>query len=371
MRVLIVPDKFKGTLDAVGVARAISRGWRRARPSDTLTLLPMSDGGDGFGSVVGSLLGARPRTATTVDAAGRARRARWWWAPASRTALIEAAQSNGLALLPPGRFHPFELDTRGVAVLVERAVQAGARTCILGIGGSATNDGGFGLARAVGYRFVDRAGTEIVRWTDLERLHAIEAPAKLLGGGRCRFVVATDVENPLLGARGASRVYGPQKGLRPEDMSHAEACLGRLACVVRARNGFDSRQPGCGAAGGLGYGLQAFLGAAWKLGFDVFAELARLDRALQRADFVVSGEGSFDRQSLMGKGVGQVLALARKRAKPTAIVAGRIADLPRRLPPPLIAARGLVELTDEASARRSPARWLERLAREVAAAVDA
>ena len=368
MRVLIVPDKFKGTLDAAGVARAIAKGWLQARPGDEVELLPMSDGGDGFGAVVGARLGARVRRVTTVDAAGRPCRAKWWWAAKSRTAILETAQSNGLALLPRGRFHPFDLDTRGVARLLEAAVRAGARTCVLGVGGSATNDGGFGLARALGWRFTDLRVADLERWTDLDRVAFVMAPPRPPARRRIqtRYIVATDVSNPLLGPRGASRVYGPQKGLRPEDMARAEACLGGLARAMKYATGFDSRLPGCGAAGGLGYGLQAFVGAERRLGFDLFAELTGLEEKLRQADLVISGEGSFDRQSVMGKGVGQLLALARVHDKPCLVLAGRLSGLPKRLRPPLRAVRALLEITDEEQALRQPGRWLTRLSREVA-----
>lgn len=366
MHVLIAPDKFKGTLDARGVATAIAAGWRRARPRDRLDLLPMSDGGDGFGAVLGGLLGARTRTLPTVDAAGRPCRARWWWAAARRMAILETAQSNGLALLPRGRFHPFDLDTTGIGRLVRQALRAGAKTILLGVGGSATNDGGFGLARDAGWRFLDRGGVPLARWTELDRLARCVPPDPPRPAGR--FVVATDVDNPLLGRRGATRVYGPQKGLRPEDLAKAEACLRRLATVVRQETGFEASGPGCGAAGGLGFGLQAFFGAERRLGFDLFAELADLDRRLGRADLVVTGEGGFDAQSAMGKGVGQLLARCQSHRRPCVVLAGRV-EVPRPAPPAILLARGLTDFVGEAEALRAPARALTRLATEIAATV--
>lgn len=367
MRVLIVPDKFKGTLTADAVARALAAGWLKARPRDTAVLLPMSDGGDGFGPVLGQLFQARARTRSTVDAAGRPRRARWWWAAEHRTAIIETAQSNGLALLPPGRFHPFDLDTRGVGRLVQGALRAGATTCLLGIGGSATNDGGFGLARALGWRFLDRQGAELRRWTDLDRLHRLEPPPP--SAQACRFIVATDVSNPLLGPRGASRVYGPQKGLRPADLPRAERCLRQLAQVARRELGIDHRLPGCGAAGGLGFGLQAFLGATRRLGFDVFAEAAQLDARVAAADLVLTGEGAVDRSSMMGKGVGQLLETCARHGKPVLLLGGRV-DLPR-LPPGVSWTGSLVDLAGEARAMAEPAPLLRELARQAALAHSA
>src|SRR5258706_8081248 len=213
LKVLIIPDKFKGTLTAFEAAKAIERGWRRARPGDFTELLPMSDGGDGFGDVLSRLLGASAQRVSTIDAAQRPAVAEWWWEPHSRTAIIESALVIGLAILPPRKFHPFTLDTTGLAVAVLAAAHKGARRCLLGIGGSATNDGGFGLARALGWQFLDSTGRPIERWIELERLTSIKRPQKS-GWRKMEIRVAVDVQNRLLGPRGASRIYGPPKGLR-------------------------------------------------------------------------------------------------------------------------------------------------------------
>ena len=311
LRVLIIPDKFKGTLTAHAAAEAIARGWRKARAQDSLELLPMSDGGDGFGEVTSALLQARSQRVKTVDAAHRPCVARWWWEPRTRTAIIESAAVIGLAMLPPKRFHPFQLDTLGLGAVVRAAAKKGATRCLMGIGGSATNDGGFGLARALGWEFLDRNGQLIEHWTGLHRLQRIRAPRRRRWFAR--RLVATDVQNPLLGPRGATRVYGPQKGLRPQDFALAERCLGRLARVVREQFGRDfAREPGAGAAGGLGFGLLAFLGAELKPGFDLFARQAALERHLRAADLVITGEGAIDRSTLMGKGVGQIARRCRR-----------------------------------------------------------
>ncbi|MGE3312508.1 MAG: glycerate kinase [Limisphaerales bacterium] len=369
MRVLIAPDKFKGTLAADAVARAIAQGWRRIRPKDDLVLLPISDGGDGFGAVLGGLLGARNLAVATVNALGRPHRSRIGWVEKSRLALIEAAQSNGLALLPAGNHHPFQRDTLGVARLIEAARRKGARHMIIGVGGSATNDGGFGMARGLGWRFLDSKGRSIDTWTGLDRLARLEGPPEPEPEREpasrrvpCRYTVATDVENPLLGPEGATRVYGPQKGLVRADLAVAEKCLRRLARVVRDQLGFDSATPGSGAAGGLGFGLMAFLGAERRLGFDVFAEYAGLERHLRNADLVITGEGSFDRQSVMGKGVGQWIRRCADRKRPVLVLAGRVAlESPESLPPG-VTARGLCDITSPAEAMERPAFWLRRLA---------
>jgi glycerate kinase len=365
LRVLIIPDKFKGTLTAAAAAEAIARGWRKARPEDSLDLLPMSDGGDGFGEVTSELLKARLQHVKTVDAAHRPCVARWWWEPRTRTAIIESAAVIGLAMLPPQRFHPFQLDTLGLGAVVRAAAKRGARRCLMGIGGSATNDGGFGLARALGWEFLNHQGELIERWTGLDQLERIDAPQRRhwFSG----FVVATDVENRLLGRRGASRVYGPQKGLRPEDFVRAERCLGRLARVVKEQFGHDfAREPGAGAAGGLGFGLLAFLGAELQPGFDLFARQAKLGRRLRAADLVVTGEGAIDRSTLMGKGVGQIAQRCRKLKIPCIGLAG-VVSASRGTGALFTQAHALTELTTVAQAKARPAYWLERLARRVAA----
>jgi len=368
LRVLIIPDKFKGTLTAAAAAEAIARGWRRARAQDALELLPMSDGGDGFGEVTSALLQAKAQRAQAVDAAHRTCLARWWWESRTKTAVIESAAVIGLARLPRQRFHPFQLDTLGLGALLRRAAKRGARRCLMGIGGSATNDGGFGLARALGWDFFDREGKLIERWTGLAQLERIRAPRRQRWFSR--FVVATDVENPLLGRRGATRVYGPQKGLGPRDFVPAERCLGRLADVVRRQFGRDfAREPGAGAAGGLGFGLRAFLGAELQPGFALFARQAALEQRLRAADLVVTGEGAIDRSTLMGKGVGQLARRCRQLEIPCLGLAGAISAGAgiRRF---FAQARALIELTTVAQARARPDHWLERLAEQVARTVQ-
>ena len=364
LHVLIIPDKFKGTLTARAAAEAIARGWRRERAEDALSLLPMSDGGDGFGEVLSALLKAKIQRVHAVDAAHRRCVARWWWEPRTRTAIIESAAVIGLAMLPPKQFHPFQLDTFGLGEVVRAATTRGAKRCLIGLGGSATNDGGFGLARALGWEFVDRKGELIERWTGLSRLERIRVPRRRRWFSA--VVAVTDVQNLLLGQHGATRVYGPQKGLRPRDFALAERCLRRLARVVKRQFGHDfARQPGAGAAGGLGFGLLAFLGAELAPGFDLFARQAALEWRLRAADLVVTGEGAIDRSTLMGKGVGQIAQRCRQLKIPCIALAGMVgADLGAGTG--FTQARALTELTTAAQAKARPAYWLERLARQAA-----
>lgn len=363
LQVLIVPDKFKGTLTAAEAAAAMARGWRRERPADGLELLPMSDGGDGFGEVMSAALNARVKTVQTVDSLGQPCTAQWWWHAATGTAIIESAKIMGLAQLPAGAPHPFERDTFGLGAAVRAAAAVGARRCLVGIGGSATNDGGFGLARSLDWEFFDRAGAPITRWPELHRLHSLQVPRRKHWFPS--LIVAVDVRNRLLGARGCTRVYGPQKGLLPEDFAAAERCLRRLATVTRRQLGRDyAIEPGSGAAGGLGFGFRCFLGARLEPGFELFAHHAGLARRLRAADLVLTGEGAIDKSTLMGKGVGQVADWCRRRGIPCLGLAGAVTA---RHPAKggFTQARGLVDLTTLEEAKARPAHWLTELAREM------
>ena len=363
LTILIAPDKFKGTLTAGEAARAIARGWGRARPQDTLEVLPMSDGGDGFGEVTGKRLGAKVQTVNTVDAAHRPCQARWWWAAKTKTVIIESASVIGLAMLPPGKFHPFELDTFGLGAVIRAASARGAQRCFIGIGGSATNDGGFGLARALGWEFLDDGGGLIQRWTDLHRLAQIRAPKRQRWFDE--LIIAVDVQNPLLGSRGATRIFGPQKGLQPSELMEAERNLRKLAQTLGGKSKLQT-QPGAGAAGGLGFGLLAFLRAEAEPGFDLFARYAKLEARLRTADLVITGEGRLDESTLMGKGVGQIARRCRRLKIPCIALVGMKTD-PAQARADFAQARALTEMTTVANAQSKPAFWLERLAKNVAA----
>jgi len=362
-RVLIVPDKFKGSLTASQAACAMARGWRKTRPHDHLDLLPMSDGGDGFGEVLSILLEARARKLPTRDALHRPLRGTWWWQAKEKIAVVESANVIGLAMLPPKKFHPFQLDTFGLGKLLRTAAKAGAQKCIAGIGGSSTNDGGFGLARSLGWQFFDRAEKELLEWWQLSELAEVRRPPAALS---LPLVVAVDVRNPLLGPKGCSRIYGPQKGLLPQDFAFAERCLGRLVACLKEQHGIDAAKiPGAGAAGGLGFGLIAFAGAKVESGFDLFARYANLAERIRSADLVITGEGAMDEQTAMGKGVGQVARLCRQRKVPCLALAGHVEKSVRQSK--LFAA--VQALTDRASSQRARAQaslLLEQLAADMA-----
>jgi glycerate kinase len=302
--------------------------------------------------------------ARTVDAAHRPCRAKWWWEPKTRTAIIESAAAIGLAMLPAKRFYPFELDTLGLGELIAVAARKGATRCLIGIGGSATNDAGFGLARAFGWRFFDRDGVLIEKWTDLARLEHIRPPQK-----RRWFkglLVAVDVQNPLVGKRGATRVYGPQKGLRSNDFEVAERCLRRLALVAKKELGLDfAKAAGAGAAGGLGFGLATFAEGRLVPGFDLFAEQSKLDRHLRQADIVITAEGCIDHSTLMGKGVGEIAKKCNELEIPCIAIAG-IARPGLGLGRTFEQLHTLLDIASTRQAITRPAYWLEHLSQKIA-----
>ena len=366
LKVLISPDKFKGTLTALEAARAMAAGWRTARPDDELELLPISDGGDGFGEVMSDLLGAQGRSVKTIDAAHRPCEALWWWHAPSRTAIIESARIIGLAQLPAGKYHPFELDTQGLGPAFKAAAEQGAKNCLVGIGGSATNDGGFGVARALGWQFFGTHDEKIVRWTELKRLAQVRPPERLRIFDS--LTVAVDVRNPLLSRNGCTRVFGPQKGLSPDDFEFAERCLEQLARVMAKELHVDcAGEPGAGAAGGLGFGLRCFAGAELEPGFALFARHAQMEARLQKSQVVLTGEGSIDDSTGMGKGVGELARLCRQSGVPclglggVAPESGMVRDLfteTRALTP---------DLVSPAEAVGQAALWLEKAAAKTAA----
>lgn len=365
LKILIAPDKFKGTLTAEAAARSIARGWRQARPADHLEMLPISDGGEGFGEVLGLLLGAKRRKVRTVDAARRRRTIVWRWDPQTRTAVVESASVVGLSLFPAGKPHPFKLDTFGLGAVLRAAYKAGAHHCFVGLGGSATNDGGFGLARSLGWEFIDRQGAAIKEWTALEQLHSLRAPRRHHRLYRLSAVV--DVQNPLLGQRGATRVYGPQKGLRRQDFALAERCLRRLALVCRRHFGEDyAHQPGAGAAGGLGFGFRAFANATIVSGFELLAERSGLEHRLARADLVITGEGRIDKSTMMGKAVGQIALRCRELRIPCLALAGQVSGNAASPKEVFQEVHVLESLTRIKQARIDAAHWLESLATRAA-----
>ncbi|HUH06854.1 MAG TPA: glycerate kinase [Egibacteraceae bacterium] len=325
MKVVIAPDKFAGTLTAAEAARAMAAGWAQARPGDEIAIAAMADGGEGTVDVVQAADPAcRRLTEEVADARGRAVKADWLLLADGR-ALIECAQACGLSRLAPDERDPKLATTYGVGQLLLAAAAHDPVEIVVGLGGSATVDGGMGMATALGHRLLRADGNGLKvggqSGRDLDRVE----PAIL---SLPPVAAATDVTNPLLGPDGAAAVYGPQKGASSEDVELLEESLGRLADVVErdAPGGPWRDLPGAGAAGGLGFGLSAFAGARLMGGAATVARLVGLDAALRGADVVLTGEGSLDAQSGAGKAPWYVLELARATGARALAVAGRIAD---------------------------------------------
>lgn len=321
MRVLVAPQEFKGSLTAVEAADAIARGVRSARPDAELDLLPMSDGGPGF---LDALQAAVPSTRHTVPARDALRRSvEASILQSGSTAFVEAAEANGLSRIPPADRQPLHAGTEGVGDLLLAAAALDPERIVVGVGGSATSDGGAGMARTLGARFQGMDGAPLppgaVPLADLVRIDW-ELPAAFRD---IDVIVATDVRNPLLGPAGAAHVYAPQKGASREDVDILEAALFRYASVLRRSLGTDiAAVPGAGAAGGLAAGLIAFLGARVRSGFDVVAEASRLSERIAAADLVLTGEGSYDAQSSMGKTTHRIQQAAAEQDRPCVVLAG-------------------------------------------------
>ncbi|QMU80166.1 glycerate kinase [Streptacidiphilus sp. PB12-B1b] len=321
--VVIAPDKFKGSLTAAEAAERIAAGIRRVAPDTELRALPVADGGEG--TVLAALAaGYRRETATVDGPTGEPVRA--LLAVRDRTAVVEAAQASGLALLPGGVRAPRTAGSRGTGQLIARALELGCTRIVLGLGGVACTDGGAGLVQALGGSLRDARGADLApggaALAGLGSLDLGELPRALAG---VELVIAGDVDNPLLGERGAAAVYGPQKGATPADVAELDAALGHWADAVAALTGSDLRDaPGAGAAGGLGFAAVALLGARMRPGIEFLLELLGFDRAVRGARLVVTGEGCLDVQTLHGKAPAGVAAAAAGAGVPVAAVAGRL-----------------------------------------------
>ncbi len=318
--VLVAADKFKGSLTAVQVAERVTTGLRRVLPGLEVETLPVADGGDGTVAAAVAA-GFERREARVTGPLGQAVTATY--ALRDGTAVVEMAEASGLQHLPDGVFAPLTATTYGSGELLSAALDAGARTIVFGVGGSATTDGGAGMLAALGARFLDKGGAPVPPGgVGLRELAAAD-----LDGLDPRFkdvelVLASDVDNPLTGPQGAPAVYGPQKGATPEDVATLDAALAHYASVLGPSHA-DS--PGAGAAGGIGYGALVALGASFRPGIEVMLDVLGFAPALARATLVITGEGSLDEQTLHGKAPAGVAAAARAEGVEVVAVCGRLA----------------------------------------------
>jgi len=326
-RILIAPDSFKGSLTALEAASAIERGVLQAAPDAIVLKHPISDGGEGLVSVVTPALGGRIMT-TTVSGPlpGQRVDARWGLSADGSTAIIEMAEAAGLPLVPLERRDPKVTTTYGVGELIGAALDAEVTSIVIGIGGSATNDGGAGMAEALGVRFLDSSGKPIARGgaalLNLAHIDCEQIHPRL---GNVEMLVACDVQNRLCGTQGASAVYGPQKGATLSDVALLDNALERYGNAIQSQMDIDVLAvPGGGAAGGLGAGLVAFCGSTLMRGIDLVLRVTKFDERLRISDLVITGEGKIDRQTYYGKALSGVLEHAHRFNVPVVAVVGRL-----------------------------------------------
>ena len=368
MRVLVAPDKFRGTLTAPEAATAIATGWLRSRPTDEIVQIPMADGGEGtLDALVRATEGGR-RTMLVEGPLGDPVEAEFGWLGNvdPPVVVVEMSRASGLELMSPERRDPMRASTFGTGQLILAACREGAEEVIVCIGGSASTDGGAGMAQALGVRLLDASGDEIgrggVALLDLMRIDLTTLDPLVRS---VRVVVASDVDNPLVGPLGAAYAYGPQKGASAQDVVVLDRALGHLAAVVYRDLMIDVRHVhGAGAAGGLGAGLVAFLGAKVRPGVEIVMEAVNFGSALAQTDLVITGEGAFDERSIGGKVPGGVVSAALGAGVRIAVLCGR-ADVRRKD----VIVASLVERFGEARAFGDACRALEDLAALVAADV--
>lgn len=371
MRILVAPQEFKGTLTATQAAQAMARALRAHMPDVELDVAPIADGGGGvLDAVLGATAGSR-RVSTVEGPLGQPVEAEWGILP-DGAGVIEMAAASGLVLLDPAELDVRRASTYGTGQLIRAALDAGCARLLIGVGGSATNDGGAGAASALGVGFLDRGGRNLppggAALRDLARIDLSKRHPKL---DSVELMIAVDVTNPLCGPMGASRIYGPQKGADESTIEELDAALSQLARVVSSQTGRRvDDDPGAGAAGGLAYGLSALCNGHLRPGFEVIASFLDLDRRLDRADLVATGEGRLDGQTAFGKGPGSLARLARRLAKRTVIFAGSVAPSFSAASSPFddvvaltSGARGAApsRLEAEKSLEEAVGRWAERL----------
>ncbi|HTT07862.1 MAG TPA: glycerate kinase [Gammaproteobacteria bacterium] len=330
MKIVLAPDSFKENLTSLEVAGEIEKGIRRVFPKARCVKVPVADGGEGTVQSLVDATGGRLVRCRVKAPLGNIVTARYGLLGDGRTAIIEMAEASGLHLVPRGRRNPMLTSTYGTGQLLLDALRRGVRTIIIGIGGSATNDGGAGMAQALGARFLDGRGRPIAgtaRGGMLDKIRAIDVSGMNARLRRVKIMVACDVTNPLYGPRGASHVYGRQKGATPVMAAKLDRNLRHFARLIRRDLGTDvSRRPGAGAAGGLGAGLMAFTRAQLKRGIELVIKATRLESHMKGADLAITGEGRVDFQTAFGKTPSGVAKAARRHGVPVVAIGGGLAD---------------------------------------------
>ena len=322
-RFLVIPDKFKGSLNAEEVIENISVGIKSVLPDANITSILASDGGDGFLDAVARYIDLQTIWTDTVDPIGRPMKAPFGYDTKTSTAYIELARASGLVLLKEKERNPLQTSTYGTGLQIKKALELGAKRVFLGIGGSATNDGGTGIAKALGYRFLDTNGNDLKTiGKHLDRIASIKKEGKLDG---VSFFAINDVNNPLYGIQGAAHVYAAQKGANAHDIERLDAGLRKLDRVVASDLGVQNENiPGAGSAGGTGYGLMTFFNADFISGIDFLLDLSKVNGLLDAGhiDAIITGEGAIDNQTLQGKLISGVVRLGQKYGLPVIAFCG-------------------------------------------------
>ena len=326
LRIVIAPQAFKHSIGARAAALAMERGVRSAMPDAETTLIPVADGGDGTLAALIDTTGGQFHQATVTGPLGDPVAAQWGIMGDGQTAVIEMALASGLALIPDDRRDPRVATTYGAGQLMQAALDAGYTRIIVGLGGSATNDGGGGMAAALGVRFRDASGNDLPPGgAALANLARIDVSDSHPGLADATIIGATDVTNPLCGDTGASAIFGPQKGATTEMVAELDACLSNFAAVVKSDLGIDVLEtPGAGAAGGLGAGLIAFAGAELRSGIDMVCDVLDFDQHAAAADLVITGEGRADRSTAFDKAPVGIARRAQSFGVPTILLAGSL-----------------------------------------------
>ena len=366
-RIIAAFDSFKGSLTSREAGEAFRRGFMAERPDAEVEVLAIADGGEGMAEAISEGVGGEMVSVMVSDPLGRKIEARYALLNGGATAVIAMSSASGLTLLKPEERNPLIASTFGTGELIVDALERGCREIIMGLGGSATNDCGVGMLRALGYRFYDAAGEELCDTISiLERVESISTAERhpLLMG--VKFTAAVDVDNPLYGAQGAAHIFAPQKGASPEMVERLDRALRHYADVVDA----DAAEvAGAGAAGGMGYALHTMLGARMRPGIEIVLALLDFERRAQGASLVVTGEGSIDAQTLHGKAPAGVLAAAQRLGIPVVALGGRVECESALLAGGFHAVRAITphdQPTDVAMQRETAIANMERAARELA-----
>lgn len=325
MKIVIAPDSFKESLSAPQVAEAIARGVKHAAPEAHIICVPMADGGEGTVNAVLAATQGEERVHRVSNALGHPIDAAWGWLD-NQTAVIEMAAAAGLEHISPTSRDPMKATSAGVGELIRHALDAGAKHIVLGLGGSATNDAGAGMLQALGLRLLNQSGNEIEPGgAALAKLASIDDSQFDTRLREVTVTIASDVNNPLCGVKGASAIFGPQKGASPEQIIQLDAALGHFADICATKLGHDKRnEPGSGAAGGLGFAAHAWMQARFRPGIEVVAGIGGLANAVQGASLVITGEGRMDAQTLLGKTPMGVATIAKQAGVPVIAIAGSL-----------------------------------------------